>query len=226
MRTLNREGEGGGSQGRPGPESRRDLESWLVLRAQSGDREAFDRLLRGVQGPLHRCVLSLAEQDAHLAEDVLQEVFLRLWRKLPWLREPALFRPWAYRVAARETLRRLKRERRWREQSRDGALLEALPAALEGEEVGNAPDELPERLAGLIALVSPASRAVLALHYEHGLSLDEVAYVLGVPPGTARSRLAYGLAQLRRHLREEPQEPAAAQEPRGPRREEQREEQR
>ena len=103
MTTRNSEGEGNGGDG--GDAERRGLaESWLVLRAQSGDREAFDRLLRGVQGPLHRCVLSLAGQDAHLAEDVLQEVFLRLWRKLPWLREPALFRPWAYRVAARETL--------------------------------------------------------------------------------------------------------------------------
>src|SRR5262249_19816618 len=60
------------------------------------------------------------------------------------------------------------------------------------------PEEWIERLPALIASVSPASRAVLILHYREGLSLDEVAAVLDLSPGTVKSRLAYGLRSLRR----------------------------
>jgi RNA polymerase sigma-70 factor, ECF subfamily len=81
-------------------------ETRLVLRAQAGDREAFDALLTAVQGPLCRYVVSLTG-DAHLAEDVLQETFLLVWRKLAWLDEPGLFRAWAYRP------RRCARRGRW-----------------------------------------------------------------------------------------------------------------
>ena len=72
-----------------------------VLRAQTGDHEALDALLRSVQEPLYRYIVSLVSSRT-LAEDILQEVFLLLYRKLRWLREPELFRPWAYRIATRE----------------------------------------------------------------------------------------------------------------------------
>src|SRR5918997_2982467 len=123
-----------------------EREVFLVLRAQTGDREALDALLASVQEPLYRYALSLAG-ERHVAEDVLQETFVRVYRKLGWLREPALFRPWAYRVATREAFRHLKRERRWAEQVRDEAALKALPAPPAREEF--APEllaALPERV--------------------------------------------------------------------------------
>jgi RNA polymerase sigma-70 factor (ECF subfamily) len=171
-------------------------ETRWVLRAQTGDREALDALLRAVQEPLYRYVLSLMGEPA-LAEDVLQEVFLRVYRKLRWLRTPELFRPWAYRIASRETFKHLRRERRWTDQVRDEAVLEsrpAPPAQLTPEDV----TRLPE----MVAAVSPASRAVIVLHYLHEMKLDEVAEVLGIGLGTVKSRLAYGLATLRRLLNE------------------------
>ena len=58
-----------------------------------------------------------------------------------------------------------------------------------------------ERMAGFLGEVSPASRAVIVLHYLEGLSLAEVAAVLGIPLGTAKSRLAYGLAVLRKKMK-------------------------
>src|SRR6478672_49813 len=66
-------------------------ESWWVLQAQSGSHEALNELFRSVQGPLFRYVVSLVK-DQHLAEDILQEVFIRIYRKLRWLREPQAFR--------------------------------------------------------------------------------------------------------------------------------------
>ncbi|HVG44617.1 MAG TPA: RNA polymerase sigma factor [Longimicrobium sp.] len=170
------------------PETR---EAWWVLRAQGGDREAFDALLGAVQEPLFGFVAAVTG-DRTLAEDVLQEVFVRIWTGLRWLRDPKLFRPWAYRIAAREAVRHARRERR-RDALHDDAALDDLAAA-EAEP----PDPwLLERLPRLLDRVSPASRAVLTLHYLHELSLAETAAVLGIPAGTARSRLAYGLRSLR-----------------------------
>lgn len=78
----------------------REQETFLVLRAQSGDNEALNALLKAFQERLFRYIHSLVrEQD--LAEDILQEVFIRIYRKLGWLHEPRLFRSWAYQIATR-----------------------------------------------------------------------------------------------------------------------------
>jgi RNA polymerase sigma-70 factor (ECF subfamily) len=177
----------------------RDQEIIWVLRAQSGSRPALDALLRQIQEPLYRYLVGLAG-DRTLAEDVLQEVFLRIYQKLGWLREPALFRPWCYRIATREAFRFLKRDRRWADQLRDRELLEAV-AAPPGE--GPAEPALLARLPDLLLQVSPASRAVLALHYLDGRTLEESAAILGLAVGTVKSRLAYGLAALRRQVHPE-----------------------
>jgi RNA polymerase sigma-70 factor (ECF subfamily) len=176
-----------------------ERELFLVLRAQSGDRGALDALLASVQEPLYRYVLSLV-RERHLAEDALQETFVRVYRKLGWLREPELFRPWAYRVATREAFRQLKRERRWAEQVRDEDEIKAVAAPPPREEVA---PELATRLRESVAILSPASRAVVVLYYLHEMSLEETAAVLGVPLGTVKSRLAYGLGALRRRLKKD-----------------------
>ena len=174
-------------------------ETWWVLRAQSGDREALGELLQAIQEPLYRYIFRLVG-ERNLAEDILQEVFIRIYRKLRWLREPELFRPWAYRIASREAFKFLKRERRWLEQVRDEATLGAIEAHPPEE---NFAPELIEHLPALVARVSPASRAVLILHYLHEMPLAEVAAVLGIALGTVKSRLAYGLSILRREIKEQ-----------------------
>lgn len=176
----------------------RGQETLWVLRAQVGARDALKALFRSVQGPLFGYLARLLG-DATLAEDVLQDVLLQVYRQLRWLRDPGLFRPWCYRIATRAAFRRLKRERRWSGQLRGE---EALAAAAAPAEDDRAEPDLLARLPDLLGRVSPASRAVLVLHYLHGLSLDEVAEVLGAPAGMVKSRLAYGLAALRRLLRD------------------------
>ncbi len=175
----------------------RERESWWVLRAQSGDVEAFDELLKAVQEPLYRYIFHVVRESS-LAEDVLQEVFLRIYRKLKYLREPEVFRAWAYRIATRETFRHLKRERRWTEQVRDETALKLIPSPPPRRE--EFAPELIEQLTAEIATLSPASRAVIVLYYLHEMSLDETAAVLEIPLGTVKSRLAYGLESLRARL--------------------------
>lgn len=169
------------------------LEKFRVLQAQAGDREALGALFEALQRPLYRYLLGLVARP-ELAEDVLQDVFLLVHRKLRWLREPALFRPWVYRIATREAFKRLRRERRWFDRAEDIDSLTELPAPPVREE------RLLEQLAVLAERLSPASRAVLLLHYVQGLTIDEIAAVLDIPTGTAKSRLAYGLAALRKQL--------------------------
>ena len=174
-------------------------ESWWVLQAQSGSHEALNELFRSVQEPLFRYIVSLV-RDQHLAEDILQEVFIRVYRKLRWLQEPKAFRAWTYQIASREAFRYLNRERRWSDQIRDEATLTALPANDPEREF---PRELIESLPQLVGNLSPASRAVVVLFYLHELSLVETAAVLDIPVGTAKSRLAYGLESLRRTFQRE-----------------------
>ena len=180
-------------------EAASERESWWVLKAQSGDREALNELFRSVQDPLFRYVMSLV-RDQHLAEDILQEVFIRIYRKLRWLREPEAFRAWTYQIASREAFRYLSRERRWSEQVRDEATLMAVQV---DERVSEFPRELIETLPRLVGDLSPASRAVIVLFYLHEMSLAETAAVLEIPIGTVKSRLAYGLESLRRSFRNE-----------------------
>ena len=167
---------------------------WWVLQAQSGSREALDELFKSVQEPLFRYIVTVVN-DRHLAEDVLQEVFIRIYRKLRWLREPQAFRAWSYQIATREAFRYLKRERLWTDQVRDEGVLNVMPVA---EPVYS--PELVQQLPELVCDLSPASRAVIVLFYLHDMSLVETAAVLDIPVGTVKSRLAYGLESLRRRL--------------------------
>ena len=164
------------------------IDPLLVLRAQAGEREALDTLLSQIQQPLIRYLRGLLADQA-LAEDVLQDVLFRIYRKLVWLREPALFTPWAFRIASRAAFRKLSKLRRLREEP-----------LVEEDFAAPQPVELPEVLEHIETL-SPASRAVVVLHYEQGLTLQEVADVLAIPFGTAKSRLAYALRCLRKELR-------------------------
>lgn len=169
-------------------------ESWWVLQAQSGNHDALNELFKSVQDPLFRYIVSLVK-DQHLAEDILQEVFIRIYRKLRWLREPEAFRAWSYQIASREAFRYLNRERRWSDQVRDEATLTTVPAEAHATEFSH---EQIESLPQLVGNLSPASRAVVVLFYLHEMSLAETASVLDIPVGTAKSRLAYGLESLRR----------------------------
>ena len=163
-----------------------------MLRAQSGDREALELLLRSVSPALERYLTGLAGSAD--AEDILQDVLLIIYKKLTLLEQPDVFRAWAFRIASRSAFRHLKKRKRWPDHARDDDALELLAA----------PDPPPrdDAIRALLEAdtIPPASRAVLALHFQEELPLSEVAAILEIPLGTAKSRLAYGLSALRRHL--------------------------
>jgi RNA polymerase sigma-70 factor (ECF subfamily) len=168
-----------------------DETAWVV-RAQCGDRDALELLLGSVQPRLRGYLSRLVGADH--APDVLQEVLVAIARKLTWLADPRLLRPWAFRIASRAAFRHLRREQHWRRYASDEADADAIPAPDPAP-----PDDVLRELLESDEL-SPASRAVLVLHFQEEMPLADVAAVLEIPLGTAKSRLAYGLKALRRHL--------------------------
>jgi RNA polymerase sigma-70 factor, ECF subfamily len=147
---------------------------------------------RSVQPSLHRYLLGLVG-PLH-SDDVAQEVLLVVCRKIGRLHTPELFRPWLYRVAGRAAFRYLKKERRSPEQVQDELAFAELPAP-----DASPPPELLQDLHKMDG-ISPASRAVLVLHFQEELSLPEIAAILETPLGKVKSRLAYGLTALRKKL--------------------------
>jgi RNA polymerase sigma-70 factor (ECF subfamily) len=149
-------------------------------------------LLRSIQPMLGRCLAGIV--GAGSVDDVQQEVLITLCRKLRFLHDPELFRPWVYRIATRAAFRFLKREKRWAEQLQDEALVADVAAP------NTAPRD--EILQDILAInsISPACRAVLLLHFQEELELNEVAAILAIPLGTVKSRLAYGLETIRKHF--------------------------
>ena len=164
-------------------------EARLVLLAQCQDRNALERLLRSVLPSLQRYLHHLIGSEH--ADDVTQEVLMIVCRKIGWLRQADTFRPWLFRVASRAAFRYLKKEQRWSDQIRDPEVLDRVAASERPP-----PDAIRELLSQ--HTLSPASRAVLVLHFEEDLTLAEIAAVIEVPLGTVKSRLAYGLATLRK----------------------------
>jgi RNA polymerase sigma-70 factor (ECF subfamily) len=174
------------------------IETFIVLRAQTGDVEAFDALYR-IYAPILLRHLRHILGDADRAEDALQDVFVLVYRKLRWLRDPASVRPWLYRMATRHALRMSRtRSRRLESQLADEEWAQIARHATEGSLERSLTSE---QARDAIAKLPPISRAVLSLHYLEALPLADVARVLGVPAGTAKSRLAAGLDRLRRVFR-------------------------
>jgi RNA polymerase sigma-70 factor (ECF subfamily) len=160
----------------------------LVLRAQAGDRDSIETLLRELQDPLRSYISGIVGNTA--AEDVLQQALILIWRDLKWLRDPELLRCWSYRIASRCSFKWLKKSRYPHVDSGNFSIEEMPAPPKENLHLFISTDEF-------LGKVSPASRAVLMLHYVHEHSLEEVAAILEISLGTAKSRLAYGLSCLR-----------------------------
>ena len=147
-----------------------------------------------MQPPLRRYISGLVGDDD--ADDILQDVLLIVSRKLYWLEQPTLFRAWAFRIASRAAFRYLKKRKRWQDATVDALDDMAAPDLA-------MPDDGILELLDSPAL-TPASRAVLVLHFREEMPLAHVAAVLEIPLGTVKSRLAFGLKTLRKELRDGP----------------------
>ena len=171
-------------------------EAELIGRAQRGDTHAYEELVNAYQGIAFRTAYVIARNAAD-AEEAAQDGFVKAWRALGRFRAGASFRPWLLQIVANEA-----RNRR-RSAGRRAHL--ALRAATEEPSGGAAPSPEAALLDAqtrvtLLAAVNDLpedQRDVVALRFFVGLSEQEVADTLGVPPGTVKSRTARALDRLR-----------------------------
>lgn len=176
----------------------RDLDDWaLVARAQSGDIDAFALLVDRYQGPIiHFCYrMAGSRQDA---EDVAQEVFLRLHRYLTRLNPQAKFSTVLFGIARNLTLnylRDMKRRGRGRTQPLDGQ--PELESAAGGPAHDARMKEIESHMEAAMARLSPEHRMIVHLREIEGMDYDGIADVLRCRKGTVKSRLARAREQLR-----------------------------
>jgi RNA polymerase sigma-70 factor (ECF subfamily) len=161
----------------------------LALRCQSGEAEAFRDLVAAFERPLRYYLLkTLGDEDR--AYDVLQELWLKTFRGIRQLVQPAALRVWLYRTAhglAVDQIRR-RQARQTAEQERalpDDAAAEPEFTEIDAQAIHRALDELE----------SP-HREVLVLFFLEDLSVEDIADVVGCPTGTVKSRLHYAKRAL------------------------------
>ena len=162
----------------------------LVERARRGDRYAFAELVRA-SGARLDATARLILRDPDLAQDAVQETLIRAWRSLPGLRDPATFDHWLHSLVAHACID-LARKRRRRVIEVELAPIHEAPT-LDGTTAIADRDQLDRVLARL----EPEARAVVVLHFYLDLPLPRVAEMLGIPVGTAKSRLHRSLGAMR-----------------------------
>jgi RNA polymerase sigma-70 factor (ECF subfamily) len=178
-------------------------QSRLFERASDGDHEAFGVLLDGQLARLDTAA-RLILRDPELARDAVQEATLRAWSNLRGLSDPAKFGAWLHRLTVNSCLD-IARKRRGRSFEVELTPLHDAPAPDPTTRVADA--LYVERM---LAAVDPAQRAVVVLHYYLDLTLPDTAAALGIPVGTAKSRLNRALAAMRIKVTDENELPAAA----------------
>ena len=170
------------------------IDALLVVRCQLGERDAFDALIRRWAQPLRRHVARVAG-DAHAADELAQDIWLRVVQGIRRLQDPGKFRSWLFGIAHRRLMDEL-RERYASPRTEPEAALEQVAADTSEPEGEWLALELDRGLARLAS----GDRDLLSLFYLEELSLTDIALALAVPIGTVKSRLFRARRLLRLQL--------------------------
>jgi RNA polymerase sigma-70 factor, ECF subfamily len=165
----------------------------LIERARRGDPDAFGQLVRERIARLDAAA-RLILRDPELASDAVQEGLLLAWRDLPGLRDIDRFDAWLHRVVVRSCLGVLRRRRH---RAVEVELMEHVGSS--GDEIGSLVIDR-DQVERALRRLDPDWRAVVVVHFFLGLPLSEVAETLGIPIGTAKSRLHRALGAMRNEL--------------------------
>ena len=169
------------------------MDEALVVRAQRGDRDAFAVLATTSIDRLYRVAYRIL-RDIEMARDATQQALFEAWRDLPSLRDASRWEAWTYRLVVNACYRESRHVRRLTASVR---LLPLDRSSIPDTALSVADrDELERGFRRLPA----EQRAVVVLHHYLGLPLTEVAEILGIPAGTARSRLHIATRRLRAAL--------------------------
>ena len=167
----------------------------LIARVLSReDQHAFGELVRRYQSPVRGFLARLAKGDAHLADDLAQETFVKAWRKLHTYRGSARFSTWLFGIAYNE-FRTVARQRK------ELALEDVEEPAAESEKPkADSRGDLRLDLTEALKELSFSEGAAIALCCQNGLTHEEAAEVLDCPLGTVKTHVLRGKEKLRRRL--------------------------
>lgn len=171
-----------------------------VERARQGDASAFEALVEARVGPMTRTAMAILGREDE-ARDAVQDALITAWRELASLRDPAAFDAWLTRILVNRCRRGLRRIglRRMRETPVDTLAADAAPST---RDLTAAVGER-QALERAFDRLSVDDRTLLVLHHLDGRSVASIADVLGVPEGTAKSRLFAARRALHRALSRE-----------------------
>ena len=174
---------------------RRALEDeWIAVRCQLGEREAFDELIQRWHGPIRQYLRNLTDDDA--AQDIAQDIWLRVLRGIGGLRDPAKLRSWLFGIAHRTWIDTLRKKYAVVIADIDEVDQRELPEPGLSEDLEQELAAMEHELTRLPAI----EREALTLFYLRELSLQEIAQALEIPVGTVKSRLHRARRLLRREL--------------------------
>jgi RNA polymerase sigma-70 factor (ECF subfamily) len=172
------------------------MRNLLVERAMHGDHDAFAALAAESADGCYRLAYRIL-RDPHRAQDASQQALLGAWRDLPTLRDPERFDAWLHRLVVHACYAEARTERRWTARVR---LISGDPP-LEPDVARSVADR--DELDRAFRRLTTEQRAIVVLHHHLGYPLTEIAATLGIPHGTARSRLHPAVRQLRVALGDE-----------------------
>jgi RNA polymerase sigma-70 factor (ECF subfamily) len=168
-------------------------DEWIALRCQAGDKTGFEDLVAIMERPLLYYATKLTG-NAETALDVLQDVWVKVFRGIRRLRNPASLRPWLYRVTHGLAVDRIRQHvsRERAEEAHAAGFHEATDVSFTGGDAAAIHEALN--------CMEPKHREVLVLYFLEDFSLAEVAAILGCSEGTVKSRVHYAKRMMKEIL--------------------------
>lgn len=174
------------------------IDGRVIEACQQGDRAAFQLLFEAYKDKVFSIALYSIDGDRSLADDVTQQIFLKLFTAIRQFRGDSEFTTWLYRLVVNACLDERRRRRRllpWGE-----TVAMRSPGDKKPQEKEYARLEIAEAVREAIAGLKPKFRLPILLKYMEGLSYEEIASVMGCSKGTVASRLNRGHGQLAKRL--------------------------
>jgi RNA polymerase sigma-70 factor (ECF subfamily) len=170
----------------------------LITLLQEGDLEALGTLYDRHRRMVYRTALAITN-DEEAASDLLQDVFLRLYRFANRVDASRPLEPWLYRVTTNLAYTFMKRRKRWWRALKDMAEILARETKPSSEKLAEKEEEI-DWVRKAIASLPMTHRVVIVLYYANNQSIQEISEILEIPVGTVKSRLYYGRQTLKKKL--------------------------
>ena len=169
-------------------DTQRIYDEWLVLRCQTGDREAVSLLVARWQSPLLRFA-TIVTGDRDLAREAVQEGWIAVMRNIGRLDDVARYRQWLFRIVHNKSIDALRGR-------------SSVEPAVDVADPRSPIDEIDDSstVEAILSRMNSAHRSVLALHYLYEMEVSDIADLLGIPAGTVKSRLFNAREAFRRVL--------------------------